>query len=113
MMPHRVCYKNASNARRWIAIGRFRCVSVGFNLSRYNSFDQRLRLNSLENDLSTNQDASRSALSDHQWSRFFALLDTPHAVTLPPAFTVDHDTIGRSRLRHITCALMNIQKIDF
>ena len=60
MMPHRVRYKNASNACRWITIGRFKCVSVGFNLTRYNSFDQRLILNHLEYDSSTNQDAPRT-----------------------------------------------------
>ena len=34
--------------------------SVNSNLSRYNSFDQQLRLNRLENDSPTNHDAPRT-----------------------------------------------------
>ena len=48
--PPRGCHvacviNNPSNARRWILIRRFRCVSLGFNLSLYNSLDQQPRLN--------------------------------------------------------------------
>ena len=48
--PPRRCHvacalNNASNIRRWILTRRFRCVSLSFNLSFYNSFDQRLSLN--------------------------------------------------------------------
>ena len=51
-----------------------RCVSVGFNLSRYNSSDQRLRLNHFKSDSLTNRNVLRTpppplALSGDQRSQ--------------------------------------------
>ena len=114
MKPRFVGYKNASNACCRIGIRRFRYCFRRFNLCRYNSFHKRLRLNRLENDSPTNQDAPRTpCLSEDQGSRFSRPIGRPRIRHVKPIFDHRSRSIGRSRLRHVICSLIIIQTINF
>ena len=108
MISRRVRYKNASNARRWIAIGYFRCVSVGFNLSCYNPFDQWLRLNRCANE--SDHATYPHALSDDR--DLIVRSDVPPCATSHLAFDHRSRSMRRSRLRHISCALIKFRKVN-
>ena len=82
---------NACNVHRWILIGHSDAFFVGFNLNRYNSFDQRLRLNRFTDE--SDHAAYPYALSEDRRSQF-------------------NRAIGRPMLRHVTSHLWSSIAID-
>ena len=89
MSPRVARNKTRRNCRPWIALRRSWCVSVHFNLDRYNYPDQRSRFDGI----SELQFKPRgpSILSEEQRSTMPAQSDVHDATTSPPY----HDSLSR------------------
>ena len=110
--PRRMHYKTHQNARCWIANGRSLCVFCQFNIDRYNSSlsTAEIKTQSHESNLATYPPPTEVKINRCKSLCNRMLLRLPHRLLV---LTVDCDTIGRSRSRHVTCVFQNNLKILF